>query len=63
MNALRDRILAIRNEHDTTKRIKMLQDLNNSLPIGMRLELPTLITNAYVRTALDKIEARMGTVV
>ena len=63
MNALRDRILAIRNEHDTTKRIKMLQDLNNSLPIGMRLELPTLITNAYIRTALDKIEARMGTVV
>lgn len=63
MNALRDRILAIRNEHDTTKRIKMLQDLNNSLPIGMRLELPSLITNAYIRTALDKIEARMGTVV
>ena len=63
MNALRDRILAVRNEHDTTKRIKMLQDLNNSLPIGMRLELPTLITNAYIRTALDKIEARMGTVV
>lgn len=56
---LRDRIAAIREQKDTTKRIEMLRELNESLPPNERLEFPTLITNAYVRTALDKIEAKM----
>jgi len=37
----------------------MLLDLNGSLPIGMRLNMPSLITNAYVRRALDTIEDRV----
>ena len=59
MVTLRERIAAIREQKDTTKRIAMLQELNKTLPEKARLELPTLITNAYIRTALDKIEARM----
>ncbi|HKU50220.1 MAG TPA: hypothetical protein VJP79_09735 [Nitrososphaera sp.] len=59
MASIRDRISAIRAEKDTTKRITMLKALNEALPEGKRLEFPSLITNAYIRTALDKIEARM----
>jgi hypothetical protein len=36
----------------------MLQKLNNSLPRDIRLQLPSLITNAYIRKALDIIEER-----
>jgi hypothetical protein len=59
MDSLRDRILAIKEEHDTTKRFQLLPDLNNSLPTGWQLKFPTLVTNAYIRRALDIIEARI----
>ena len=51
-------ISAIREEHNTDKRIMMLERLNNSLPREIRLEFPSLITNAYIRKALDIIEER-----
>lgn len=57
--ALLKRISAIRNERDTEKRLEMLQQLNDSLPEDMRLDMPSLITNAYVRKALDMIEERI----
>lgn len=59
MNSLQAKISAIREEHNTDNRIRMLQQLNNSLPEHIRLELPSLITNAYVRRALDMIEERL----
>jgi len=52
------RIAAIREEHDINKRIIMLRELNNLLPIERRIELPSLMTNAYIRTALDIIRER-----
>ena len=58
MNSLRAAVTAIREEHNTDKRIKMLQRLNSSLPREIRLQLPSLITNAYIRKALDIIEER-----
>jgi hypothetical protein len=60
MASVREQITAIREQKDTTKRISMLQELNDSLPAEIRLQLPSLMTNAYVRTALDKIEARLS---
>jgi hypothetical protein len=57
--ALLKRVSAIRNEPDTEKRLKMLLLLNDSLPDDIRLEMPSLITNAYVRKALDMIEERL----
>lgn len=60
MESIRDRITAIREQKDTTKRIKLLMELNDSLPAEKRLEFPSLITNAYIRTALDKIEASLA---
>jgi hypothetical protein len=54
-----DRISAIRGERDVEKRLGKLQKLNESLPEAIRLELPSLITNAYVRKALDIIEERL----
>lgn len=58
MNSLRAAITSIREEHNTDKKIKMLEKLNDSLPNGIKLQLPSLITSAYVRTALDIIEER-----
>jgi len=52
-------ISAMRAERNVEKRLVMLQDLNDSLPASMRLEMPSLITNAYVRRALDIIEDRI----
>jgi hypothetical protein len=54
-----DRIAAIRAERDAEKRLKMLQHLNDSLPEWIRLEMPSLFTNAYVRKALDMIGDRI----
>ncbi len=48
-----------RNEPDTEKRLRMLLQLNGSLPENMKLDMPSLITNAYVRKALDMIEERI----
>lgn len=54
------RISDIRNEPNTEKRLAMLQQLNDSLPADMKLDMPSLITNAYVRKALDTIEERIS---
>lgn len=56
---LLNRISAIREEHDTEKRLRLLQQLNDSLSEDMKLDMPSLITNAYVRKALDMIEERL----
>lgn len=53
-----DCISSIRAERNTEKRLRMLQSLNDSLPDKLRLHMPSLITNAYVRRALDVIEER-----
>ena len=57
MISLADRVRAVREEEDTTKRFQLLMELNDSLPPDKRLKFPSLITNAYIRTALDAIEA------
>jgi len=51
-------IAAIREEHDIDARITMLHTLNNMLPKEKRIEMPSLITNAYIRRALDVIQER-----
>jgi hypothetical protein len=56
---LLNRISIIRQEHDTEKRLRMLQQLNESLSKDIKLDMPSLITNAYVRRALDMIEERL----
>jgi hypothetical protein len=55
-----DRISDIRGERDVEKRLRKLQMLNESLPEGIKLEMPSLVTNAYVRRALDLIEDRIA---
>jgi hypothetical protein len=51
-------VSAIREEQDTEKRLLMLRSFNDSLPENVKLQMPSLITNAYVRKALDMIEKR-----
>lgn len=52
------RISVIREEHDINVRIIMLHELNNLLPVEKRMAFPSLITNAYIRGALDVIQER-----
>jgi hypothetical protein len=53
-------ISTIREERDTQKRMEMLLTLNDSLPNSLRIQIPSFITNAYVRQALDVIEERIS---
>jgi len=55
------RISDIREEHDINIRITMLHELNNLLPVEKRMTFPSLITNAYIRGALDVIQERAMT--
>jgi len=50
----------IREERDTQKRLEMLLNLNKNLPENLRVQMPSLITNAYVRRALDLIEEKIN---
>jgi len=55
------RISAIREENDINIRITMLHELNDLYPIEERVEIPSLITNAYIRRALDIIQEKAMT--
>lgn len=57
---LLNHISRIREERNTEKRLDMLLKLNDSLPESLRIQMPSLITNAYVRKALDLIEEKVS---
>jgi hypothetical protein len=52
-------ISAAREASNIDTRVAMLQTLNSSLPKGIRLTLPSMFTNAYVRRALETIEHKI----
>ena len=45
-----------RYEIDVDKQFMLLQRINSLLPITNRLRMPSLITDDYIRTALDIID-------
>jgi hypothetical protein len=45
-----------RYEMDVDKQFALLQKINSSLPKASRLRMPSLITDDYIRTALDTID-------
>jgi hypothetical protein len=50
-------IEACNNEHNIDKRIEMLYHINSILTQQhQQLKIPSLITNAYINTALYRIE-------
>jgi hypothetical protein len=49
-------IEACNNEHNIDKRIEILYHINSILAKQHQLKIPSLITNAYINTALYKIE-------
>ena len=53
-------ISGIREASNVDVRVTLLHKLNNSLPKGMKLTLPSMFTNAYVRGALEKIEDKVS---
>jgi hypothetical protein len=44
------------NEHNLDRRIEMLYHINSILAKQHQLKIPSLITNAYINTALYRIE-------
>jgi hypothetical protein len=44
------------NEHNIDKRIEILYRINSILLKEHQLKIPSLITNAYINTALYRIE-------
>lgn len=44
------------NEHNLERRIEMLYHINSILAKQHQLKIPSLITNAYINTALYRIE-------
>jgi hypothetical protein len=44
------------NEHNLDKRIEILYHINSTLLKEHQLKIPSLITNAYINTALYRIE-------
>jgi len=41
---------------DVDKQFELLQKINSLLPKSIRLRMPSLITDDYIRTALDTID-------
>jgi hypothetical protein len=52
-------ISAARQASNIDTRVAMLQTLNSSLPVGERLTLPSMFTDAFVRRALETIEDKI----
>lgn len=44
------------DELDIDKKVKILYKINSLLPISCRINIPSLITDDYVNTALYRIE-------
>jgi hypothetical protein len=41
---------------DVDKQFELLQKINSLLPKSIKLKMPSLITDDYIRTALDRID-------
>jgi hypothetical protein len=54
--ALSSLIQQCRYEIDVDKQYELLQKINALLPKKIRLRMPSLITDDYIRTALDIID-------
>lgn len=52
-------ISAAQQASNIDMRVAMLQTLNRSLPVGIRLTLPSMFTDALVRRALETIEDKV----
>jgi hypothetical protein len=55
-NMLSSLVQQCRYEIDVDKQFEILQRINALLPKSIRLRMPSLITDDYIHTALDKIE-------
>ena len=55
-NLLFSLIQQCRYEIDVDKQFELLQKINSLLPKTSRLRTPSLITDDYIRTALDRID-------
>ena len=55
-NRLSTLIQQCRSEMDVDKQFEILQKINSLLPKSIKLRIPSLITDDYIRTALDRVD-------
>jgi hypothetical protein len=55
-NLLSSLIQQCRYEMDVDKQFELLQKINSLLPKSIKLRMPSLITDDYIRTALDRVD-------
>ena len=55
-NVLTSLIQQCHSEMDVDKQFELLQKINVLLPKSIKLRMPSLITDDYIRKALDRIE-------
>lgn len=55
-NVLSSLIQQCRSEMDVDKQFEILKKINSLLPKSIKLRMPSLITDDYIRTALDRID-------
>jgi hypothetical protein len=58
-NQITSLIASCRYQDDVDKQIRTLHAINSALPKPLRLQMPSLLTNDYVSSALDIIEDRI----
>ncbi|MFL6479595.1 MAG: hypothetical protein ACJ70S_00610 [Nitrososphaera sp.] len=58
-NQVTSLIALCRDQSDVDKQITILHAINSGLPMSLRLQMPSLLTNDYVSRALDIIEDRV----
>jgi hypothetical protein len=56
-NRVSELIEQCRTEHNINKKIEILYYINSRLPKSRQLNMPSLITDDYVNSALNNIEA------
>ena len=56
---LRTIIEACRAESELDRQVEFLQKLNKSLPSGIQIMIPSLLTDDFVARALERIEERI----
>jgi hypothetical protein len=56
-NRVSELIEQCRTEHNINKKIEILYYINSRLPKSRQLNMPSLLTDDYVNSALNNIEA------
>jgi hypothetical protein len=62
MNYVKDLIKSCLETEEINKRMELVYAINNLIPIGFQIRIPSLITNNYIDQELYSLEERLSLV-